>query len=105
MLRRLPWRTFLTAFVLTSCVLGLFAAFLIIEYNIRKTTYGQVDLGVTYTMEGGVPSVQIGEGEPLAIPPAVEQTAEVAIPPPVRLFAALWRWECEAAAWFWEWLS
>lgn len=105
MLRRLPWRTFLTAFVLTSCVLGLFAAFLIIEYNIQKTTYGQVDLGVTYTMEGGVPSVRISEGEPLTLPPAVAQVYEVAVPPPVRLFAALWRWECEAAARFWEALS
>lgn len=105
MLRRLPWRTFLTAFILTLCVLGLFAAFLIIEYNIQKTTYGQVDLGVVYTMENGIPTVRISEGEPLTVPPAVEQTAEVAVPPPVRLFAALWRWGNEAAKWFWEALS
>ena len=102
MLRRLPWRTFLTAFILASCVLGLFAAFLIIEYNIQKTTYGQVDLGVTYTVEDGVPSVRIGENEPLALPYAVGQTAEVVTPPPVRLFAALWRWQNELAAWMWE---
>ncbi len=101
-LRRLPWRTFLTAFILTSCVLSLFAAFLIIEYNIQKTTYGRVDLGVTYTVEDGVPAVQIGSGEPLTVPPAATQAVEVAVPPPVRLFAILWRWECEAAERFWE---
>ncbi len=102
MLRRLPWRTFLTAFILTSCVLSLFAAFLIIEYNIQKTTYGQVDLGVVYTMENGIPSVHISEGDPLTVPPAAAQVYEVAVPPPVRLFAALWRWQNEAAEWFWE---
>ena len=105
MLRRLPWRTFLTAFILTLCVLGLLCAFLIIEYNIQQTTYGRVDLGVTYTLEDGIPAVRIGGGEPLAVPSAVEQTAKVVVPPPLRLFAALWRWECEAAARFWEALS
>ena len=105
MLRRLPWRTFLTAFILTLCVLGLFCAFLIIEYNIQQTTYGRVDLGVTYTLEDGVPIVRIGGGGPLTVPSAVEQTAKVVVPPPLRLFAALWRWECEAAAWFWEFIK
>ena len=105
MLRRLPWRTFFTAFILALCVLSLFCAFLIIEYNIQQTTYGRVDLGVTYTIEDGVPTVQIGGGEPLTVPPAAAQVCEVAVPPPLRLFATLWRWECEAAEWFWEALS
>lgn len=102
MLRRLPWRTFFTALILTLCVLGLLCAFLIIEYNIQQTTYGRVDLGVTYALEDGIPTVRVGEGEPLTVPPVAGSIAEVAVPPPVRLFAALWRWECEAAQWFWE---
>ena len=105
MLRRLPWRTFLTAFILTLCVLGLFAAFLIIEYNIQKTTKGQVDLGVVYTMENGIPTVRISEGEPLTLPHAAAQVCEVVVPPPVRLLAALWRWQNEAAEWVWEWVK
>ena len=105
MLRRLPWRTFFTAFILALCVLSLFCAFLIIEYNIQQTTYGRVDLGVTYTIEDGVPAVQIRGGEPLTVPPAAAQVCEVAVPPPLRLFAALWRWQNEAAKWFWEALS
>lgn len=105
MLRRLPWRTFFTAFILTLCFLGLFVAFLIIEYNIQKTTYGQVDLGVTYTLIDGIPVVRAGESEPLTVPPAAIQAVEIAVPPPVRLFAALWRWETEAASWFWEWIE
>ncbi len=102
MLRRLPWRTFFTAFILSLCMLGLLCAFLIIEYNIQQTTYGRVDLGVTYTVEDGIPAVQIDGAEPLTVPLAVGQACEIAVPPPVRLFAALWRWECEAAQWFWE---
>lgn len=105
MLRRLPWRTFLTAFILSLCVLGLFAAFLIIEYNIQQTTYGLVDLGVTYTLEEGIPAVSIDGDAPLAVPPAAEKAYKVAVPPPLRLFAALWRWECEAAKWLWEWIG
>ena len=101
MLRRLPWRTFTAAFILTLCVLGLGCAFFVIEYNIQKTTYGQVDLGITYTLEDGVPAVRVDREESLAIPPAVTQTAEVAVPPPVRLFAAVWQWECELAEWVW----
>lgn len=102
MLRRLPWRTFVAAFILTLCVLGLLCAFFIIECNIQQTTYGQVDLGVTYSLEDGVPIVCVDD-ETLTVPPAAEQIAEVAVPPPVRLFAALWQWETEAAQWFWEW--
>ena len=102
MLRRLPWRTFFTAFILSLCVLSLFCAFLIIEYNIQLTTHGRVDLGVTYTVEDGIPAVQIDGAKPLTVPPVAEQVYQVAVPPPVRLFATLWRWECEAADWFWE---
>lgn len=105
MLRRLPWRTFAVAFILTSCVLGLGCAFFVIECNIQQTTYGQVDLGVTYTLEDGIPAVQVDGGETITVPTAAEQLAEVALPPPVRLFAALWRWENEAAEQFWEFLS
>lgn len=104
MLRRLPWRTFFAAFILTVCVLSLFAAFFVIEYNIQQTTYGRVDLGITYTVEDGVPAVQVG-GEMLAVPPAAEQAYEIAVPPPLRLFVALWRWECEAGEWLWEWIG
>ncbi len=102
-LRRLPWRTFFIAFILTLCVLSLFVAFFVIECNIQQTTYGRVDLGVTYTVEDGVPAVTLSGGETLAVPPAVEQVCEIVVPPPVRLFAALWRWENEAAERLWEW--
>lgn len=104
MLRRLPWRTFLSAFVLSLCVLGLLGAFFVIECRIRRTVHGQVDLGVTYVMVDGVPAVRV-DGEPLAAPPAATQIAEVAVPPPVRLFAAVWQWECEMAEWVWEWVG
>ncbi len=104
MLRRLPWRTFFAAFILTLCVLGLFLAFFVIECRIQQTTHGRVDLGVTYTVEDGVPAVTTG-GETLAVPPAVGQVCEVVVPPPVRLFAALWQWENEAAERLWEQLA
>lgn len=103
-LRRLPWRTFFIAFILALCVLSLFVAFFVIECNIQQTTYGRVDLGVTYTVEDGVPAVTTG-GKTLAVPPAVEYVCEIVVPPPVRLFAELWRWENEAAERLWEFLS
>ncbi len=106
MLRRLPWRTFFITFILALCVLSLFVAFFVIECNIQQTTRGQVDLGVTYTVEDGIPAVTLADGdEALAVPPAVGQIAEIAVPPPVRLFATLWQWENEAAERFWEFLS
>ena len=101
MLRRLPWRTFLVTFILTLCVLGLFLAFFVIECRIRQTTYGQVDLGVTYTVEDGVPAVTVDGDKSLTIPTVVGRTADVVVPPPVRLLAALWRWENELAERFW----
>lgn len=101
MLRRLPWRTFLITFILTLCVLGLFLAFFFIECRIQQTTHGRVDLGVTYTIEDGVPAVTV-RGDTVAAPRAVTNTAEVLVPPPVRLFAELWRWENEAAEWLWS---
>ncbi len=99
-LRRLPWRTFFAAFILSLCVLGLVLAFFVIECNIQQTTYGQVDLGVRYTLDNGAPAVTLHD-KPLTLP-AAEQTAQVTAPPPWRLLAALWRWETKAAQWVWE---
>jgi hypothetical protein len=86
------------------CVLGLACACFIIECNIQRTTYGRVDLGVTYTMEDGVPAVRV-DGKAVAVPTALERTAEVFTPPPVKLLAALWRWETEMAEQVWGWMS
>ena len=99
-----PWRTFLAAFVLTLCVLGLLCAFFVIECHIQQTAYGQVDLGVTYTMQDGVPAVQV-DSDPITAPPALAQAAQIVTPPPVKLLAALWQWETEAAEWLWETLA
>ncbi|MBQ4611939.1 MAG: hypothetical protein IJB26_00145 [Clostridia bacterium] len=94
--RRRAWRTFIAAFILTLCVLALGCAFLLIEYNVQRTTYGTVDFGVSYTMQEGVPRVRIGEDEPLAVPPRIARVCEAAVPPPIRLLVALWRGETEA---------
>ncbi len=105
MLRRLPWRTFVAAFILTLCVLSLGCAFFVIECRIQQTTYGQVDLGVTYALEDGVPAIRVDGEEIFSVPPAAEPIADVAVPPPLRLLAALWQWETEAAEWLWETLA
>lgn len=101
MLRRLPWRTFLTAFILSLCVLGLLCAFFLIECHIQQTSYGQVNFGVTYAMENGIPVVCV-DGKPFATPDALASFADVAAPPPVKLLAAVWQWETKAAQWVWE---
>ncbi len=102
-LRRLPWRTFFTAFILTLCVLGLFLAFFFIECRIQLMTTGRMDLGVTYTLEEGVPVVTLAErGETVAVPPAVGHTLDTLVPPSLNLFARLLRRENETAQQLWE---
>ena len=98
------WRTFFTAFILALCVFGLGCAFLLIEYNIQKTTYGQVDFGITYTMQDGAPQVHIDDRELPAISPSIARLSEAAVPPPLRLFAAVWQWEVEVVQWVLTWL-
>ena len=105
-LRRLPWRTFLAAFILALCVLSLICAFFVIECRIQQTTHGRVDLGVTYTIEDGVPVVILADSdETLAVPPVAETIGAVVLPPSVRLFAELWRWENELAERLWEFVK
>ncbi len=100
MSRLRAWRTFACAFVLSLCVPGFVCACLVIEYNTQRTTYGQVDFGVEYTLTAGAPRVTVDDA-PLEIP-AAAVTDEVVLSPPLRLFATLWRWENTAAVWFWE---
>lgn len=95
---RRAWRTFIAAFILTLCVLALGCAFLLIEYNMQKTTYGTVDFGISYTMQDGVPLVRVGQGEPIGLPPRVARVCEAVVAPPLRLLAVLWRGEAEAIA-------
>ncbi len=94
------WRTFFYAFVLSLCVLGFGCACLVIEYNMQRTTYGQVDFGVNYTLSEGAPRVTAGDAT-LKIP-AAKWVEQVALSPPVRLLVTLWRWENAAAERFWE---
>lgn len=106
MLRRLPWRTFFTAFILTLCVLGLLLAFFFIECRVRLATYGRMDLGVTYTLDGGAPVITLAErGETLAVPPVVGQTVDAFVPPSLRLFSRLLRRENTMAQQLWEWMQ
>lgn len=106
-LRRLPWRTFLTAFILSMCVLGLICACLLIEYNIQQTSYGRVDFGLTYAIENGTPLVtRTDTDETVTLLSAdTQQLAAPAVPAPIRLLAALVRGEIQAAQQFWEWIN
>ena len=105
-LRRLPWRTFLIAFVLTLCVLGLFLAFFFSECRIRLATSGRMDLGVTYTLEDGAPVVTLADrDETIAVGSAVGQAVEVVVPPSLHLFSRLLRRENAIAQQLWEWVQ
>ena len=82
-------RTFFFAFVLSLCILGLLLSFVVIEYNIRRTTYGQVDFDISYTLEGGVPVLTDGAGEPLwTLPARWKQPLATLVDAPTRLL--LW---------------
>ncbi len=95
------WRTFWHTFILTLCVLGLISSFLLIEYNIRRTSYGQVDFGVHYSVTDGLPTVTV-DGEVWKAPAAVATVEEIAVPAPLRLLAVLWQWENAAAEQLWK---
>ncbi len=81
--------TFFVVFVLSLCVLGLLLSFLVIEYNIRRTIYGQMDFDLSYTLQGGLPVLTDGAGEPLwLLPAAWRQPLETLVDAPTRLL--LW---------------
>lgn len=106
MFRRLPWRTFFTAFILTLCVLSLFFAFFFIECRIQLATKGQMDLGVTYTLEDGAPVVTLADrDETIAVDTVVGQAIEVVSPPSLHLFSRLLRRENAMAQQLWEWVQ
>lgn len=82
-------RTFFVVFVLSLCVLGLLLSFLVIEYNIRRTTYGQVDVDLSYTLQEGLPVLTDGAGEPLwTLPEEWRQPLSALVDAPTRLL--LW---------------
>ena len=86
-------RTFAVAFLLALCVLGFGGACVLIECNTRRTTYGRVDFGVTYSTAEGVPELCLTDsGEPLwaYAPEPVWQTLADA---PLRLIGWVFRGE------------
>lgn len=105
-LRRLPWRTFFIAFILSLCVLGLVCSCLLIEYNIQQTSYGKVDFGLTYTIKNGTPVLTRTDTDETVIllNADARQLVAPAVPSPLRLLAALVRGEIRAAQQFWEWI-
>ena len=96
--KRHRMRPFVTALVLTLCVLGVGAACLVTEYNMQKTAYGRVDFGIGYTLEDGVPRpFRTNSGEMIGI--GVTEKAAAFVPPPLRLCAVLRR---AVGQWLWE---
>lgn len=105
--RRRIGGSFLIGFCLTLCVLGLAEACLLIEWNIRQTTYGRVEPGVTYTLEEGQLCLRRTDtGE--AIQPISEEMREAFAPlvsAPCRITGWLLRQE---SAWLeraWDWID
>lgn len=93
------WATLL----ITLCVLGLGFACLLIECNMQQTTYGRVELGLSYTLEEGVPHLTRADGEPLPapLPSNWRQALRACVSAPVRLTALLLRWETDAVCRLW----
>lgn len=93
------WATLL----ITLCVLGLGFACLLIECNIQKTTYGRVELGLSYTLESGFPRLMRADGKPLPapLPSNWRQALRACVSAPVRLTALLLRQETDALCRLW----
>ncbi len=88
------WRTFCNTFILTMCVLGLGMSCLVIEYNTRRVSDGEVDFGVRYTMQEGRPHMTL-KGD------AVRNVTDVpavrmALSPSVQALISLWELQNQA---------
>ncbi len=99
--------TFLTAFILALCVLGLGVACLLIECNIQQTVYGKVDPGLSFSLEEGAPVLtDTHTQQPVVLlTQRQQQGVAAALSPGYRLLCGLMRWETDAAARLWEWLA
>ena len=92
----------LTAFILTLTLLSLAPACLLIECNLQQTLQGQVDLGVAFTLEEGVPTLAPAGNTPSSLSERVEQGVAALLAPGQRLVSRLLRWETDLATRLWE---
>lgn len=90
--------SFVAAFVLVLCLFFFGGACLLIEYNTRRTLYGQTELPISYRLEDGVPVlVHSDSNEPVfSVPTAVGRAAFSLLAPGKRVLVALWRGEIAA---------
>lgn len=94
--------TWLTAFILTLTLLSLAPACLLIECNLQQTLQGRVDLGVTFTLEEGIPTLSSAESPPSPPAERVWQGVSALLAPGQRIVGRLLRWESDLAARLWE---
>ena len=97
---RRRFRTFCAAFMLTLCLLLLGCGFLVVEYNTRRTAFGDTRLHPTVEMQDGRLMARTADDETA---PALPEWAENVVGRawtlvPARIRAAAWLNEAEQAA-------
>ncbi|MBQ5840380.1 MAG: hypothetical protein IIW40_00320 [Clostridia bacterium] len=95
---------FCAAFILTTCLLGMWVAFAAIEWNTQRMMHGHPTLGVSYTVEEGAPLLTDDEGAPLfSADERQQQGLWALLPPAARATLALLRGEAAALHRLWTW--
>lgn len=97
-----PMTSFLTAMVLSFCVLGFGGACLVIECNMRQSMYGNVQLELSYQLDNGVPQLTDGSKPLLTLDSPKRQAITALIAAPRRLVMAVLQAENAIFAQFWE---
>ena len=93
--KRRAWRTYWVTLALLLCLPAMGFAFFRIEYNMQKTTRGQVDMTWHYSVSEGLPLPCDGEGRAVlpSLTPTQRRVADSCMPVGVRL--TLWVWQAE----------
>ena len=92
--------SFTMIFILTLTLLSLFPAFLLIEYNQQLILHGEVDFGVGFLLEDGVPALYFTKaGETVSLS---DTPLGLLLDPSQRLLGRLLQWELKVGSALWS---
>ncbi len=90
------FKSFMAAFFITLCVLGLGVGLLVVGYNTRRIAEGEAVAQVSYRLDKGVITLSDRKGGSITLALAEEKTAAPLVPAPIRVSLRAVRYGIEA---------